>query len=145
MFGRPRHGTPTMRKTRLTALLSLALVLVLPSLASANCYSIYDAQNRLAFQSTIAPVDLSTRISDGMRARFPGGHLIMVPDDSDCREYRTGPTLTPRFEAGGARGAEQPPERMLEASPLLRGTGTSADLTTREAARSGNVLNVKRP
>jgi hypothetical protein len=134
-----------MRKIRLTALLSLAVVLVLPSLASANCYSIYDAQNRLAFQSTIAPVDLSTRISDGMRARFPGGHLIMVPDDSDCREYRTGPTLTPRFEAGGARGAEQPPERMLEASPLLRDTGASADLTTREAARSGNVLNVKRP
>ena len=134
-----------MRKTRLTALSSLAALLVLPSLASANCYSIYDAKNQLAFQSTIAPVDLSTRISDAMRARFPGGHLIMVPDDSDCREYRTGPTLTPRFEAGGARGAEQPPERMLEASPLLRGTGTNADLTTREAARSGNVLNVKRP
>ena len=77
-----------MRKTRLTALSSLAVLLVLPSLASANCYSIYDAKNRLAFQSTIAPVDLSTRISDGMRARFPGGHLIMVPDDSDCRECR---------------------------------------------------------
>ena len=134
-----------MRKTRLTALSSLAVLLVLPSLASANCYSIYDAKNRLAFQSTIAPVDLSTRISDGMRARFPGGHLIMVPDDSDCREYRTGPTLSPRFEAGGAAGTEQPPERLLEASPLLRGTGTNADLTTREAARSGNVLNVKRP
>jgi hypothetical protein len=134
-----------MRKTRLTALSSLAALLVLPSLASANCYSIYDAKNRLAFQSTIAPVDLSTRISDGMRARFPGGHLIMVPDDSDCREYRTGPTLTPRFEAGGAAGTEPAPERSLEASPLLRGTGANADLTTREAARNGNVLNVKRP
>jgi hypothetical protein len=133
-----------MRKTRLTALSSLAVLLVLPSLASANCYSIYDAKNQLAFQSTIAPDDLSTRISDGMRARFPGGHLIMVPDDRDCREYRTGPTLSPRFEPG-ARGAEQPPERQLEASPLLRDTGTSADLTTREAARSGNALNVKRP
>jgi hypothetical protein len=145
MFARQRHGRSTMRKTRLTALSSLPVLLALPGLASANCYSIYDAKNRLAFQSTIAPVDLSTRISDGMRARFPGGHLIMVPDDSDCREYRTGPTLTPRFEAGGAAGTEQPPERMLEASPLLRGTGTNADLTTREAARSGNVLNVKRP
>jgi hypothetical protein len=134
-----------MRKARLTALSSLAVVLVLPSIASANCYSIYDAKNRLALQSTIAPVDLSTRISDGMRSRFPGGHLIMIPDDSDCREYRTGPTLTPRFEAGGAAGTEQPPERTLEASPLLRGTGASADLTTREAVRSGNALNVKRP
>jgi hypothetical protein len=134
-----------MCKTRLTALSSLAVLLVLPSLASANCYSIYDANNRLAFQSTIAPVDLSTRISDAMRARFPGGHLIMVPDDSDCREYRTGPTLSPRFEAGNTSGTAQPPERTLEASPLLRGTGASADLTTREAARSGNAVNVKRP
>lgn len=133
-----------MRKTRLATLSSLAVLLVLPSLASANCYSIYDAKNRLAFQSTIAPVDLSTRISDSMRARFPGGHLVMIPDDGDCREYRTGPTLTPRFEAGGARGIEQPAGRMLEASPLLRGTGGSADLTTREAVRSGNALNVKR-
>ena len=135
-----------MRKTRLTALSSLAVLLVLPSLASANCYSIYDAKNQLAFQSTIAPVDLSTRISEAMRARFPGGHLVMIPDDSNCREYRTGPTTTPRFDAGAAAGVQQPPERMLEASPLLRGNGGGgADLTTREAARSGNNLNVKRP
>ena len=134
-----------MRKTRITALSSLAVLLVLPSLANANCYSIYDAKNRLAFQSTIAPVDLSTRISDGMRGRFPGGHLVMIPDDSDCREFRTGPTLSPRFEAGGAAGTEQPPERTIEASPLLRGTGASPDLTSREAVRSGNALNVKRP
>jgi hypothetical protein len=135
-----------MRKTRLTALSSLAVLLVLPSLASANCYSIYDAKNRLAFQSTIAPVDLSTRISEAMRARFPGGYLIMIPDDSDCREYRSGPIVSPRFEAGGAAGVEQPAERMLEASPLMRGNGGGgADLTTREAGRSGNNLNVKRP
>ena len=134
-----------MRKTRLVASSSLAALLVVPSLASANCYSIYDAKNRLAYQSTIAPVDLATRISDGMRTRFPGGHLVIIPDDSDCREYRTGPTLSPRFEAGGAPGIEQPPERLLEASPLLRGTGASANPTTREAVRTGNVLNVKRP
>ena len=134
-----------MRKTRFTALSSLAVLLVLPSVASANCYSIYDANNRLAFQSTIAPVDLSTRISDSMRARFPGGHLVMVPDDSACREFRTGPTLSPRFDAGNAAGTEARPDRSLEASPLLSGTGASPDLTTREAARSGNVANVKRP
>jgi hypothetical protein len=132
-----------MRTPRLTALLPLAVLLVLPSLASANCYSIYDAKNRLAFQSTIAPVDLSTRISEGMRARFPGGHLVMIPDDSDCREYRTGPTLSPRFDAGGTKGAEPSPEQMLQA-PLLRGSG-SAGAEAREAVRSGNALNIKRP
>ena len=133
-----------MRRTRPAALLTLATLLALPGLASANCYSVYDAHNRLAFQSTIAPVDLSTRISDGMRTRFPGGYLIMIPDDSDCREYRTGPTLAPRFDAGGAKGAEPSPEQMLQASPLLRGTGGSPnDLPTREAVRTGNTLNTK--
>jgi hypothetical protein len=132
-----------MRTTRLTALISLT-VLALPSLASANCYAIYDAKNRLAFQSTISPVDLSTRISDQMRTRFPGGHLTMIPDDSDCREYRTGPTLSPRFDAGGARGAEPAADQMLEA-PLLRGANGGAGDGGREAVRSGNILNVKRP
>ncbi|MDQ6640605.1 MAG: hypothetical protein M3Z15_13225 [Pseudomonadota bacterium] len=133
-----------MSKTRLTALLCLA-ALVAPSLASANCYSIYDTKNRLAFQSSVAPIDLSTRISDSMRARFPGGHLIMIPDDSGCREYRTGPTLSPRFDAGGAKGAEPNPEQMLQA-PLLRGAGTvGGDSPTRESVRSGNTLNIKRP
>ncbi len=133
-----------MRTTRLAALVSIAPLLALPGLASANCYSVYDGKNRLSFQSTIAPVDLSTRISDGMRARFPGGHLVMIPDDSDCREYRTGPTLSPRFDAGGARGAEPTPEQMLQASPLLRGTG-AAGSPARESGGSGTTLNIRRP
>jgi hypothetical protein len=144
MLERHRPGRLIMRTTRLTALISLT-VLALPSLASANCYAIYDTKNRLAFQSTISPVDLSTRISDQMRTRFPGGHLTMIPDDSDCREYRTGPTLSPRFDAGGARGAEPAADQMLEA-PLLRGAnGGAGDSGGREAVRSGNILNVKRP
>ena len=135
-----------MRTNRLPTLVSiLAPLAFLPSLASANCYSIYDAKNQLAFQSTIAPIDLSTRISESMRARFPGGFLIMIPDESDCREFRTGPTTSPRFDAAAAPGSGPKPEQMLEASPLLSGTGGSNGATTREPVRSGNVLNVKRP
>lgn len=135
-----------MRTTRLTASLSLVALLALPSLANANCYSIYDAKNRLAFQSTVAPVDLSTRISDGMRARFPGGHLTMIPDDGDCREFRSGPTTSPRFDAGDAKGTQPGPNEMLEASPLLRDSSSrGGDIGSREAVRTGNVLNVKRP
>ena len=130
-----------MHTIRPVAFLLLAALLMVPSLASANCYSIYDAQNRLAFQSTVAPVDLSTRISQAMRARFPGGHLVMIPDDSACREIRTGPTLSPRFDAGGTNGAEPQREQLLQASPLLRGN----EGPSQGATRSGNVLNIKRP
>jgi hypothetical protein len=74
-----------MRPTRR---LSLALLLAMPALAQANCYSIYDSQNHLSFQSTVAPIDLSARISDAMAARFPGRHLVISPDTTDCREVR---------------------------------------------------------
>jgi hypothetical protein len=142
-----------MRTTRLSASLSLAALLAMPALVHANCYSIYDTQNRLTFQSTVAPIDLSTRISEGMRTSFPGAFFIMIPDDSDCREIRTGATLSPRFDAG-SRGQATAPEELLQASPLLRsgrsvgaasdGVATGNAIATREAVRSGNALNIKR-
>ena len=65
---------------RTTARLTLALLLSTPALAHAYCYSIYDTNNHLSFQSTVAPIDLSQRISDAMAQRFPGRHLVIIPD-----------------------------------------------------------------
>jgi hypothetical protein len=134
-----------MRTTRPQALLPLAVLLALPSLAgAANCYSIYDAKNQLTLQSTVPPVDLSTRISQSMRERFPGGYLIIVPDDGDCREYRTGPVLSPRFDTGKAVEAS---DQVMQA-PLLRGAGAPVGSETggkREAIRSGNNLTIRKP
>lgn len=73
---------------RTTARLTLALLLSTPALAHAYCYSIYDANNHLSFQSTVAPIDLSQRISDAMAQRYPGRHLVILPDTTDCREVR---------------------------------------------------------
>jgi hypothetical protein len=132
-----------MRQSRLSALVSLVALAALPGLAAANCYSVYDGQNRLVFQSTVAPIDLSGRISEAMRTTFPGTFLIMIPDDADCREMRTGPVVT-RFSPS-VPGAIRPADEMLSASPLAGGTGTgSPGADTREAARAGNALNVKR-
>lgn len=140
--------------TSRTARLALTgfVALALPGLAAANCYSIYDAKNRLAFQSTVAPVDLSVRIGDAMRSRYPGGYLVMIPDDSDCRDFRTGGTVAPRFDAGSSIGQTQNSNEMLQASPLLRGGSTGMmvesasgrEVQTGEIVRSGNVLNVRR-
>ncbi len=141
-----------MRTTRLSTLLPVAALLALPTLASANCYSIYDGQNRLVFQSTVAPIDLSARISDAMRARFPGSFLVMLPVDADCLEFRSGPTTSPRFDSGtgSGMGATNDPKETFE-PPLLRGARTPGDgaaqsnaIATREAVRSGNALNIKR-
>ncbi len=139
-----------MRKSRLVALSSLAILLVLPSLASANCYSVYDTKNQLAFQSTIAPVDLSARISDGMRARFPGGHLIMVPDDRDCREYRCGARSCRRASRPAAPSASTEQPDRADARSVARSCERQRRRQRRPAdapkpARNGNRLTIKRP
>lgn len=134
--------------------LTLLAATLLPAIASANCYSVYDAQNRLSYQSSVAPIDLSQRISDAMRARFPFGYMVMIPDDADCREFRSGGTVQPRFDNLGMVNST-PNNELLQASPLLRntrsteygdqgaGSGTN-DVATREAVRSGTGLNIKR-
>jgi len=121
-----------MRTTR--SLFPLAVLLVSPGLAgAANCYSIYDTRNVLTFQSTVPPIDLSTRISQSMRERFPGGHLVIVPDDVDCREFRTGPFLSPRFDPGKAPEVRN---EMLTA-PLLHNAPAPVS--------SGNNLTIRKP
>ncbi len=141
---------------RIIPCLTLLATLAIPALAQANCYSVYDSQNRLSFQSNVAPIDLSLHISDAMRARFPSGFMVMIPDESSCREFHSGGTSQPRLNRLGLVNST-PDNQRLQASPLLRDTratgyggelgGTSPalnDIASREAARSGNTLNVKR-
>jgi hypothetical protein len=74
-------------------LISLAGVLflaLLPAAASASCFYVFSAQNQLVYRSTISPVDLSRPISDGMKGRYAGGHLTMVPDETGCPDLIAG-------------------------------------------------------
>ena len=135
-----------MRMSRLHSFVAVAALLALPGLANANCYSVYDAKNQLTFQSTVTPIDLSGRISNEMRGRFPGGYLVVIPDEHDCREFRTGATTSPRFDAKSSTQAA--PQEVLEA-PILRGaaapiTGSDGSVT-RETVPSGTNLNIRRP
>ena len=134
-----------MRTPRLSILAPLVVLAALPIGAAANCYSVYDGQNRLVFQSTVSPIDLSGRISETMRQRFPGTFLVMLPDDSECREMRTGQVVT-RFTPS-VPGAVRSPDEVLTASPLAGGTGTAGPINSdgsSMATRSGNNLNIKR-
>lgn len=113
--------------TPLAAVLCLAAV---PGLASANCYFVYSAQNQLVYRSTLSPVDLSRPISEGMRGRFAGDHLTMIPDESGCPDLlASGESrvfasfgFTPQ---GGARTVSA-----IDASPLFRGVDAKGAGTT---------------
>ena len=70
--------------TRVAVLIGL----LAPFAASASCFFVYGAQNRLLYRSTVPPVDLSKPISEGVRARFSSGHLVMIPDESACPDLQ---------------------------------------------------------
>jgi hypothetical protein len=72
---------------RIAPLVLAGAALAAPAVCSAYCFSIYDQQNRLVYQSQNSPIDLSLPISEGMAPRYPGQHLTMSSDASACREF----------------------------------------------------------
>lgn len=137
--------------------LGLCSLAVLPFAAQASCFSIYNPQNVLIYQSTITPVDLSLLIADATRQRFPGSFLVMTPSEERCSELRTsGGTVRPRFDRlGRTPRSGLPPDQTLQASPLYTNTAPTQSSATsrgasendpllRGAARSGPSSNLKR-
>lgn len=65
--------------------------------ASAACYTIYDASNRVVYSGERVPVDMSRPIHETVGARYPGGHMIFDADAS-CASIVA---LTPAPVRGG--------------------------------------------
>ena len=108
-----------MTKSRIAFLAALVAGTV-PAAASASCFFVYSARNDLVYRSTVAPVDLSRPISEGLRGRFAGGHLVMIPDETGCPdllsngESRLFATLGFTNRGAGGRSSA------IEASPLFQ-------------------------
>lgn len=64
------------------------------SLAAAQCYTVYDRDNRVVYQGRESPVDLSRPLSETVPAFHPGGHLVL-DNITDCQEMRE-----PALQAG---------------------------------------------
>ncbi|MEO7055375.1 MAG: hypothetical protein ABI281_04940, partial [Caldimonas sp.] len=75
-------------------------------------------------------------------------YMVMIPDESTCREFRSGSTVQPRFDNLGMTNST-PNDQLMQASPLLRNTrsteyGAANDVATREAVRTGTGIGIKR-
>lgn len=57
-------------------LLLLPAVALASMQAFAGCYTVYDHDNRVLYQSAKPPVDLSQPIHDTLPQRFPGGSMV---------------------------------------------------------------------
>ena len=110
-----------------------------PSAASASCFFIYGPTNQLVYRSTIAPVDLSRPISESMRARFNGGYLVMIPDETGCPDLLAGGESKLFATLGFTTPGSGRTTSAIDASPLFRGVGarpgsdSSGSATTTDA------------
>lgn len=57
------------------------------SLAAAQCYTVYDRDNRVVYQGRESPVDMSRPLHETMPGFHPGGHLVL-DNITDCQEMR---------------------------------------------------------
>ena len=54
------------------------------------CFTLIDARGAIVSHSATSPVDLSNAISDELRRKFPGHHLVFG-NDRDCPAFSGGP------------------------------------------------------
>lgn len=67
-------GIPFPRPWRAQAAFLLACVFAAP--AAMACYTVYDTDNRVVYQSMAAPVDMSKPLHETVPQRFPGGFMV---------------------------------------------------------------------
>jgi len=115
------HDQESDMTKSIIALLAVAAAGALPAAASASCYFVYGPKNDLVYRSTVPPVDLSRPISDGLRGRFSGGHMVMIPDETGCPDLLSNGE-SQLFAALGFsnKGAGGRSAAAIDASPLFQ-------------------------
>lgn len=63
---------------------ALTAVMAWAGTASAACFTVFDAADRVVYQSTTPPVDISLPISQALAAVYPRRHHLVMADDSYC-------------------------------------------------------------
>lgn len=142
-----------MNKALIGLLATLAAALV-PVTASASCFFIYGPKNELVYRSTITPVDLSRPISDSMRGRFSGGHLVMIPDETGCPDLLAGGESKLFATLGFTTPGSGRTTSAVNASPLFRNVGarpgsdasnSAGSMTDADGAAAASARRSPRP
>ena len=89
--------------------------------AAAQCYTLYDRDNRVVYQGRESPVDMSRPLHETVPALQPGGHLVL-DNIGTCEEMREPALQTERRPLP------------LEAGPDTRRMGAAPGASRRQGA-----------
>jgi hypothetical protein len=79
-----------------------AIVLALAGSQAFACYTVYGNDNRVLYQGTAAPVDMSLPLHQTVPAAFPGGHLVFSAGETCPVEQVTARRAVAPPSAGGS-------------------------------------------
>lgn len=65
-------------------LIGFLTLLVMVSGVDAACYLIYDGRDKVVYQGSAPPVDMSLSVSNQIQTHFPGGHLVFMMEGMTC-------------------------------------------------------------
>jgi hypothetical protein len=102
--------------------------------AMAACYTVYDAANRVVYQGTEAPVDMSLPLHEALSQRFPRGAQLVFDQSSTCTPV--GLAQLPR-----PTGTDVPPNtiRLERVNSRPTSSGPSPLFTERKTAERANL------
>lgn len=99
------------------------------------CYTVYDANNRIVYQGTLAPVDMSIPLHQALEQRFPRGAQMVFDQGSTCGSI--GVAQVPR-----PTGKDVPPNTIrMEGRPAARpnSSGPAPLFTDRQTAERAHL------
>jgi hypothetical protein len=82
----------------------------LPLHATAVCFTVYEG-DRIVYRDTVTPIDLSGPISEALPAKYPGGRLLINPENDHC-------TLISPVTAVNIRAPAEAPAPIASAQPV---------------------------
>lgn len=109
-------------------------VLLLAGANAMACYTVYDASNRVVYQGTEAPVDMSLPLHEALSERFPRGSQLVFDQNTNCRPV--GLAELPR-----PTGADVPPNtiRLERVNSRPSSSAPSPLFTERQTAERANL------
>lgn len=136
-------------KLKTTLLLGLLLT---GANAMAACYTVYDANNRVVYRGSDAPVDMSLPLREAVAQRYPSGSSLVFDQQALCTRVGiaqvarpTGPMVPPntlRMEGTGRSVTSPAPASPTSSAPLLTDRQTAEANNLPHTVVAGDVVMV---
>lgn len=116
---------------KMSKFIGFIAVAFIASQAAAQCYTIYDPQNKVLYSGAKSPVPMTLPLHQTLPAIFPNGSMVFDLTASNCAELDTRPSVDLPFAS--------PQKQANDALEVLKNRYENAPYRPQQSAYSANV------